>query len=151
MFVPSVILAVLLILVAGALMAYSKVQQRQYLRKLQGQIAQLEPKALHALTLDRRIESTRARARLLDDFRARPRKDLEALNDLTRMLAPPTWTNMVEMNRESATVSGEAENAAALLSVIDNSKFFHNSEFSMIGKSAGGEVFRVRTLRGERK
>ena len=151
MFVPSIVLGALLLLLAGALMAYSKVEQRQYLRKLEAEIAGLEPKALRAQNLDRAINATRARTQLLDDFRARPKSDLDALNELTRLLQPPNWSNLVELNRESVTVSGESENAAPLLGVIDGSKLFHNSEFNMIGRSAQGEIFRIRTQRGERK
>jgi hypothetical protein len=151
MFVPSIVLGSLLLLLAGALMAYSKVEQRQYLRKLETEIARLEPKALRSQNLDRAINASRARTQLLDDFRARPKSDLDALNELTRLLQPPTWSNLVELNRESATVSGESENAAPLLGVIDGSKLFHNSEFNMIGRSAQGEIFRIRTQRGERK
>ena len=151
MFIPTIVLAVLLLVVAGAMMAYSGVAERQYLRKLQAEVARLEPAARRAQTLDRAIDAARARTRSLDDFRARSRADLDALNELTRLLPPPTWTNQVEITRDTAVFSGEAEQAAALLGVIDNSPLFHNSEFSMIARSPAGEIFRIRTQRGPRK
>lgn len=151
MFVPTVVLAALLLLLAGALMAYSKIEQRQYLRKLQAEVAHLEPQANRAQALDRRIDSVRARSRLLDDFRERSKADLDALHELTRLLPAPVWTSQVELNRESATINGEAEQAAPLLGVIDGSPLFHNSEFSMIARSQTGELFRIRAMRGARK
>ena len=145
------LLAVLLLLVAGAMMAYSGVAEHQYLQKLQVELARLEPAARRAQVLDRSIDATRARTRLLDDFRARSKADLDALNELTRLLPPPTWTNQVELSRETATFSGETEQAAALLGVIDSSPMFHNSEFSVIQRGQSGEIFRIRTQRGAKK
>jgi len=151
MFVPTIVLAALLLLVAGAMMAYSGVAQRQYLKKLQAEIARLEPRARRAQALDRNIDTMRVRTRLLDDFRARSKADLDSLNELTRLLPPPAWTNQVDVTRDTATFSGEAEQAAALLGVIDSSPQFHNSEFSMIARGPNGELFRIRTQRGARK
>jgi len=76
-----------------------------------------------------------------DDFRNRGRRDLDALNELTRLMAPPAWTNLIEMNRENVNITGEADQAAALLSLIDGSPCFQNSEFTMIAKNGSNEVF----------
>ena len=148
---PSIVLGVLLLLLAGALMAYSKIEQRQYLQKLETEIARMQPRALRAQALDRQTDAIRARSHLLDDFRKRPQVDLEALNELTKILAPPVWTSQIEMTRDNVNISGEADKAAPLLSVIDRSPMFHNSEFSLMGPSAAGEVFRLRTVRGAHK
>jgi hypothetical protein len=45
------------------------------------------------------------------------------------------------------TISGEAEQAAPLLKVVDGSPLFHNSEFNGISKVGSAEVFRMRTQR----
>ena len=151
MFVPTVVLAALLLMVAGALAAYNNVERRQYLQKLQAEVARLEPRAARAQALDRRTDALRVRSRLLDEFRARPKADLDALHELTRLLPPPVWTSQVEMNRETINISGEAEQAAALVGVVDGSPLFHNSEMPLIARSQTGEMFRLRTQRGARK
>lgn len=151
LFVPTMILAALLLLVAGALVAYDKVEQREYLQKLQAELAKLEPQAVRAQSLDKQTDALRARSRLLEEFRARPKADLEALNELTRLLPPPVWTSQVDMNRETVNISGEAEQAAALVSVVDGSRLFHHSEMPLIARSVTGEQFRLRTQRGARK
>jgi len=151
LFVPTIVLGALVLLLAGALMAYSKIEEKRYLQRLEGEIAQIQPQALRAQALERRTDEMRARSRLLDEFRARPKVDLDALNELTKILAPPVWTTGIEMTRDNVNISGEADRAAALLSVIDGSPLFHNSEFSLIGPSPSGEVFRLRTVRGARK
>jgi len=73
----------------GALVAYPKMEDGQYLQKLEAEIAKLEPQAARAQALDRQIDTMRGRSRLLDDFRNRGRRDLDALNELTRLMAPP--------------------------------------------------------------
>jgi len=148
---PSVVLGVLVLLLAGALMAYSKIEDRRYLDKLEAQITREQGRAMRAQSLDRQTDAARARTRLLDDFRLRSKADLEALNELTKMLVPPVWTTQVDLTRDNATIAGEAAQAAPLLGLIDGSSLFHNSEFSLIAPSPAGEVFRIRTLRGKRK
>jgi general secretion pathway protein L len=150
-FVPTVILAVLLLAACGALVAYNKVEERQYLAKLQAEVAHLEPRAARAQSLDKQIDALHARVALLDEFRGRPKADLDSLLELTRLLQPPVWTGQVEMNRETVNVSGEAEQAAALVRVVDSSPLFHNSEMPLIARGVNGEIFRLRTLRGVRK
>jgi len=150
-FIPTAALAAVLLLVLGASLAWSGLEQRRYLKKLEAEIARLEPQARRAAALDRQIERARSRARLLDDFRARTKSDLEALNELTRLLPPPVWTNMIELSRDAAVINGEAEQAAPLVKVLDASPLFHNSEFSGITKVANAELFRMRTQRRPRK
>jgi len=45
-------------------------------------------------------------------------------------------------------VSGETEQAAALLKVLDSSRQFKNSAFGLpIARGAGGELFSIRAVR----
>lgn len=152
MFIPTAILAVLLIFTAAAALGYSKIRDRRYLARLEAGIAQIGPQAQRASSLDSEIERTRARARLLDDFRARSKADLDALNALTLLLAPPIWANSVELSRDGMQIGGEAEQAAALLQLIDSSPFFQNSQFTVpIARGQGGEIFRIRADREGRR
>jgi Tfp pilus assembly protein PilN len=146
-FIPTAVCAALLLIVLGASVAWSGFEQHQYMQKLQAEINRLEPQARQAAILDARIVNARARARLLDEFRSRTRLDLDSLNELTRLLPPPVWTNLIELSGDSAVVSGEAEQAAPLLKMLDASPLFHNSEFNGITKVASAEIFRLRTER----
>ena len=151
MFVPTIVLAALLVIACGVLVAYNKVEQRQYLAKLQAEVARLEPRAARAQVLDKQIDAMQARSSLLDEFRGRPKADLDSLLELTKLLPPPVWTAQVEMNRETVNISGEAEQAAALVRVLDASPLFHNSEMPLIARSVIGETFRLRAQRGARR
>jgi len=146
-FLPSVVLGVLAILAVAAMVTYSRIADQRYLRKVETEIAKLEPQARRATALDRELESTRARARLLDQFRGQTRADLDALQELTKLLAPPAWSNSISVTRDQARVSGEAPEAAPLLRILDASPLFENSEFLGIGRGNGTEIFQLRTNR----
>jgi Tfp pilus assembly protein PilN len=97
--------------------------------------------------LDREIDATRARARLLDQFRGQTRADLDAFEELTKLLPPPAWSNSIDLARGTARISGEAPQAAPLLKVLDASPLFESSEFQLIGRGNGTETFVIRTNR----
>jgi general secretion pathway protein L len=147
-FVPTLVLAALLLLAGSALLAHSALQDKRYLGTLEAEIAKLEPQAKRAAALDRQIDRTQSRVRLLDEFRGHSKADLDALNELTRILAPPTWSNAIDITRDAVTISGETEQAAPLLKIIDASLLFQNSEFAgSLGRAANNEQFRIRATR----
>ena len=147
-FVPTAALAVLLLAALGSWAAISPLQERKYLAALESELARLEPSAAPAAQLDRAIESARARARLLDDFRRRSKADLDALHELTKLLAPPIWLGSLELTPTSVNLTGEAEQAGPLLKLLDSSPLFRNSEFTTpLARSGKNEVFRIRSAR----
>lgn len=152
MYVPTAILAVALIAVAGALAVRSSLDDRRYLSGLETQIAQLEPQARRAAVLDREALRAHNKARLLDEFRGRTKADLDSLNELSALLPPPTWTSMIDLTRDAATLNGETEQAAPLLKLLDASPYFQNSTFiGSIAKAGGSEQFQIRTAREARQ
>jgi Tfp pilus assembly protein PilN len=151
MFIPTAILGALLLLVSGAVLAHSAIEDRQYLAALEGEIAKLEPQAKHAAALEAEFVRGQNRVRLLDEFRGRTKADLETLKGLTALLPPTTWANMIDLTPDAATIGGEAEQAAPLLKLLDNSPYFQNSTFvGSISKSGGGDQFQIRTGRRAR-
>ena len=146
-FIPTAVAAAALLMVAGATLGWPGYDERQYLKELDAEIAQLRPQAARAATLDRQIDRTRARTRLMDEFRSRTRSDLDAINELSRLFPPPAWANTMELSRDGALIIGEADQAAPLLKVLDASPLFHNSEFNGISKVQNAETFRLRTQR----
>jgi hypothetical protein len=148
-FVPTMVLAGLLLLAAGAMPLYSKYAERRYLAELNAAIASIEPRGLRAAALDRETAHLRARAAMLDAYRGRARQDLDALNELTQLLSPPAWTSNIDLLRDTARITGEAPQAAPLLKILDSSSFFRNSGFDMDqhSPSGTGEVFQIHTTR----
>jgi Tfp pilus assembly protein PilN len=149
-FIPSLVLGAALLAVLVGLASYQAVAERRYLDTLNQEIRKLEPRARQVAILDRRTETARARARLLDEFRRRTRADLDSLNELTRVLPPPIFVSNLEMGRTVANLSGEAEQAAPLLHALDSSPLFRDSQFTMPFQRTGKvEQFRIRTQREE--
>ena len=146
-FIPTLVLAALVLLVAGAVMVYSRLAERQYLRRIDAEIAQLEPLARRAAALDRDIAHARARAQLLDQLRSQTRSDLDVLNELTKLVEPPAWTNSINLARDSVRITGEAPQAALLPKILDASPLFENSALDMVNRGAAGELFQIHTAR----
>ena len=147
-YAPTIVLACLFLLMAMAVVAYPHVAERQYLGMLQDQIQKLEPKAKDAVTLDRLIATTRNRSQVIDNFRRQTREDLEAIRELTRVLAPPTWLGSFQLTRDSVTLSGEAEQAAPLLKVLDGAHQFKGADFTLpITRTTNAEGFTIRSTR----
>jgi len=139
----AALLVIAAIVVWGVLPA---MEQRRYMRDLARQSQALERPALRAQTLERQIASSRARIAAIDDLRRRPQADLDVLNELTRLLPIQAWTNTVEIYPDSVVISGEADQAASLVKVLDSSPLFQNSEFTLT-HTGQTEQFRIRTLR----
>jgi Tfp pilus assembly protein PilN len=150
-FVPTMVLAALLLLVAGAMAAYGSWSDKQYIKQVDAEIARLEPLHKRASSLDKETERTRARAQLLDQFRKQTRIDLDALNELTRLLEPPAWSNNIDLARDTVRISGSVPQAAPLVKILDASPFFEKTEIQMSAPQAGGETFQLRTSRRKGK
>lgn len=147
-FVPAIVLGSLVLLMLGAVVAYPKYADRQYLSLLQAEIHKFEPQARKAADLDKQTLLTRNRAQTLDNFRRHSKDDMDALNELTQILAPPAWLSSMQLSRDSITITGEAEQAAALLQLLDRSRQFRGSAFSVpMQRSTTGEVFTIRSAR----
>ena len=148
MLIPTAVLVLMLTAAGIGLASFQSYSEREYVKALQVEITKLQPKADLAARYDKTLAGTRQRIATLAAFRKRSTSDLEALQELTRLIAPPAWTNYVQIDRTAVTVAGEAEQAAPLLQVIDNSKMFRNSTFTVaIAKTGSGELFRIRADR----
>jgi Tfp pilus assembly protein PilN len=148
LYVPTIVLGVLVVLMGSALMAYSGYEDRHYLVKLQAEIQKIQPAAQKAAALERQIAMTRNRAQALDNFRHHIKDDMSAINDLSNILVPPAWVTSLQMTREGISISGEAERAEALLKLLDSSRQFRRSEFTLpIARGVAGESFSIHSVR----
>jgi hypothetical protein len=149
MLAPSLVLGGLLLLLAGGLFGYRIWADRKYLAELAAETAKAEPGAARARSLERQIDKARSQTQMLDRFRAQTRLDLDALNELTRLIEPPIWTNLIDLNKDMARISGEAPAAAPLVKILDGSPFFQNSAPESInpGQGGTGETFQIHTSR----
>ena len=148
--VPSAVLGVLLALLLVSMLLFPRYENGRYLETLNAEIAKIQPQATRAAQIDREVETVRARTALLDTLRRHSKQDMDVLAEFTRLLAPPAWLTGLDISRDQVIVTGQAEQAAPLLKLIDESPLFEGSEFIMAPtRSQTGETFRVRTRRSE--
>jgi hypothetical protein len=148
MYIPTIALGCLLLLSFGALLGYGAYEDHRYRAALGAEIHRLEPVARKPLSIDRAIAVARQRAALLDNFRRRTQADLDALNELTHIVAAPGFANTLEITRDQIRMSGETDQAAGLLKALDKSPLFEGSDFSLpMTRTATGESFSIRSRR----
>ena len=146
--IPATVLAVLVAMLAGTLFAMPAYQDHRYERSLRAEIAKVEPGARRAAVVERDTETLNKRAVMLDDFRRRSKLDMDVLQEMTRLLPPQVWLNLLDLNRTQVSIAGETDQAAPLLKLIDGSPYFEASEFLVPPtRIATGETFRIRTNR----
>ncbi len=147
-YVPTAVLGSLVLLLAIAALAYPKYSDTRYIELLQAQIRTLDPLARKAAEAERQTATARNRAQTLDAFRQHTREDLDALNDLTHLLAPPAWLETMQLTRTSVNITGQTDQAATLIKLLDGSSHFQGSSFALpLQKGSTGEVFSIRTTR----
>lgn len=145
---PAVLVVALAAAVIFLLGVLPALHEKQYRDELDAAALRLEPMARQAQAAELATRAVRAKIMALDTFRRRPHDDLEVLNELTRLLQPPVWTGSIEISPDSVAITGEAEQAAPLLKILDSSPLFQNSEFSgSVSRLKEGEQFRIRTMR----
>ena len=148
LWIPSAALGAIVLLLAGAIAAFPGYENRKYIRSLEAEIAKVQPAAKRAETLDRATDAVRRRTLQLDDFRRRAKADMDVLEEMTRILPPPTWLNMFQIDRGQIYIAGDTDQAAPLLKVIDASPLFESSEFTMPPvRNQTGEMFRIHANR----
>ncbi len=147
-FVPSIVLSTIALLLLAAVLAYPKYADRRYLGLVEAEIRKLEPQARKATEIDGQIANARRRADTLDRFRKHTGEDLDAIQELTQILPPSVWVGSLQLTRDSITIAGEADQAAGLLKVLDNSHQVRNSAFTVpLTRVATGEIYSIRSQR----
>jgi Tfp pilus assembly protein PilN len=141
------VLATLLLLVAGSMAVYASWSEKQYLKQINAEIAKLEPLRKRSEAVDRQTAAFRARAQLLDQFRKQTRTDLDALNELTKLMEPPAWISSISVERDAVRITGDAPQTAPLTKILDSSPFFERTETQMSTPKGSGETFQIRTNR----
>jgi len=147
-YIPTAALGFIVLLLAIAALAYPSYADRQYIGLVQAQIRALDPLAKKAADVDRETVNVRNRSQTLDTFRQQTRQDLDALNELTHVLAPPAWLNSLQLTRNSVSITGQTDQAATLIKLLDGSRQFQSSAFSLpLQRSQAGEMFSIRSSR----
>jgi hypothetical protein len=152
MLIPSIVLGSIVLLLAGGYWGYSAWADRKYLTGLETEIAKIQPQAERASRLDHQFDHVEGQVRLLDQYRGQTHADLDTLDEVTKLLTMPVWTNNFELTRDSVRLMGEAQQAAGLVKILDSSPLFQNTGVDYETPIAGGsgENFQIHTTRRKR-
>lgn len=144
-----VILGVLLaIALLGVFVAFPLINDHRYTADLTAEFNRLQRPALRVQSIDKQLTAHRARIAALDEFRKRPQADLDLMNELVRILPAQVWTSSVEISPDSVMLTGEADQAAPLLKLLDSSPLFEKSEFvTSVTRAGTVDQFRIKTMR----
>ncbi len=129
-YTPTFTLLMLVVLAMGVLISTSSMAETRYYSAISTAIERVQPQARESAELDRKIAILRRRAQTIDTFRMRSKDDLDALSELTQLITPPTWISSFSLTGRGLLVSGQSDQAAALLKIIDASTQFSGSDFS---------------------
>jgi len=147
-YIPTAVLGSIVLLLAIAALAYPSYSDRHYVGLVQQQIQRYGPLAKQAATVERDTANARNRSQTIDNYRQQTRQDLAALNELTELLAPPAWLSSLQLTRSSVSITGETDQAAVLIKLLDGSRQFRGSSFSLpLQKTSTGEAFSIRSSR----
>lgn len=149
-YAPTIVLSTLLAAAAVVLAWQDSYQDKLLVERLTREIRVLEKEAGKARDLDKTAQAAQERLALLDRYRQRPRSDMEALKEVTTLMAPPAWLQGFQLSRNEVYLNGEGENAAGMLKLLDESPRFSNSAFSTaLARMGNGpmEVFAIKSSR----
>lgn len=140
--------AALAVVVLVLLWLRGPLQDRRYTQELQREIKRLEGVEREVRGLERQTEQARARRRQLEAFRRRPEADLALVTEVSRRLPNSAWLSAIQSSEDTAELTGSAEAAAPLLSLIDNSGVLTGAAFvTSISRQENREQFRIRAAR----
>lgn len=142
----AVALAALVAVLALAWPATNAIQDQLYLSWLNRQIQGLAPRVQYVEKLDNRQKETLARLELLERQRSSISRQLEAWQELTRLLPNTVWLTSMQMNANQVLIVGQADTAGGLLQLLSQSSHFEQPEFAtgLTRTPEGREVFQVR-------
>lgn len=143
--VPAYALASLAVLLAIGLGLRGTVQDWLYSRYLEREIQALRPPVQAFQVAQEKNQKALERLGLLVEARHSATLPLEILNELTRLLPPEVWLQMLVYEGDSLTLSGSAGSASGLLQTLAASPYFDSPQFkSAISRSPEGkEIFLI--------
>jgi len=147
-YIPTAVLALVLAGLCTAIAFHRPYDEKIYREALEAELRATEPLSSRVGNLDKNIDKARKRLAQLDDFRKRTRADLDLVLELTSTFTAPAFLSGLDIARDNVTLTGEIDQAAPLLRVLDGSPRLAGSEFiTPIGRLATSEVFRIRSQR----
>lgn len=104
--------------------------QQQYIDELEHAIQQVQDDVLTAKNVSRQIDQLVSDVDFIVARKQQAPLVIERMNDLTRVLPDDTWLHRFELKADKVQLHGESNNAAAVISLLENSKRFTETQFA---------------------
>lgn len=143
---PTYAFCGLAVLMAGASASGPYLQQSRFLNQLSSEIARLQPQVRQVERLETETSEVQKKAAVLETIRGRDALNLEALRELSEILPDTAWINDFNLRGEGVEINGLADNATALVPLIEQSPLFKDVALAsgITRNQQGKEMFRIR-------
>jgi general secretion pathway protein L len=129
---------------AGGIVPY--IQQGRFLKQLSAEIVRLQPQLRQVEKLETQANEFQQKVAVLETLRQRDAMNLEVLRELTEILPDSVWVNELNFRGDSVDISGFADNATALVPILERSPLFKEVALTsgIIRNQGGKDLFRLR-------
>lgn len=147
-YIPTLVLAALLLLVGLAAMIRPVLQDGGYVAALDRETSTLQD-AVRAVDRNRaELATLREKIAVLEALGERNALDLATLAEVSQVLPDTAWAQDLRLNDEELRLRGEAQAASALLERLNSTINLENAAFSSsLVRNDNGEVYQIRAQR----
>ena len=147
--IPTLVLAGLLVLLGIGLLLRSTIQNRAYAAVIEQRLAALQDVVDSAESNREATADVSERTSVLEGQAARTVQDLRILSEVSRLLPASAWLQSFTINDEGIRLSGETANAAPLLGVLNQARTVQGVAFATsLVRRDDKERFEISAQRG---
>jgi Tfp pilus assembly protein PilN len=147
--IPTAVLAGLLVLLGIGFLFRSTVQNRAYAAVIEQRLAALQDVVDSAESNREATAELRERISVLEGQAARTVQDLRILSEVSSLLPESAWLQSLTINDDGIRLSGETDNAAPLLGVLNQARTVQGVAFATsLVRRDDKERFEISAQRG---
>lgn len=130
LWVPTAILAGLLVLLGAGFLLRPMIQNRAYAASIEEQLAALEEMVTSTETNRSETADVRERVAVLEGLSGRTSRDLRIISEASSLLPASAWLQLMTIDDDGVRLVGEAANAAPLLGTLNQARTVNGFAFS---------------------
>ncbi|MFQ5901323.1 MAG: PilN domain-containing protein [Thermodesulfobacteriota bacterium] len=143
--VPTIVLAIIVILMGIAIGFSASIRDRRILSKLDVAIEGIVPKTDEVKILKKKLKNMQEKLLILEKIKIVP-PPLELLKELTEIMPEHTWLTDMDYSGGELSIIGLSDQASSLLPLLEDSDLLEDVEFtgSITTETGGKERFKIK-------